>query len=110
VNDATVTAPLASFAGRRVHAVAGIGDPQRFFAQLRSLSIDPIEHPFPDHHRYTATDLAFPDSAPILMTEKDAVKCTTFADGRSWYLPIEARLAPALVPHIEEKLRGPQAA
>ncbi len=110
VTDATVTTPLASFAGQRVHAVAGIGDPSRFFAQLRALAVDPIEHPFPDHHRFSAADLAFAEGEPVLMTEKDAVKCTAFADGRCWYLPIEARLDPALIPRIEERLRGPQAA
>lgn len=110
VNDATVTVPVAEFAGRRVHAVAGIGDPNRFFAQLRSLAIDPVPHPFPDHHRFSASDLAFAGADPILMTEKDAVKCAAFADGRCWYVPVEARLDPALVPRIEEKLRGSQAA
>ena len=98
------------FTGRRVHAVAGIGHPQRFFAQLRVLGIEALEHPFPDHHRFAPGDLAFGDDLPVLMTEKDAVKCRAFADERCWYLPVEARLDPTLVPRIEEKLRGSQAA
>jgi tetraacyldisaccharide 4'-kinase len=110
VAGAKETTPLTTFAGQRLHAVAGIGDPSRFFAQLRALSVDAIEHPFPDHHRFSAADLAFPAAEPILMTEKDAVKCVAFADRRCWYLPIEARLDPALIPRIEEKLRGSQAA
>jgi len=102
--------PAGAFAGRRAHAVAGIGNPARFFAQLREHGVDPIEHPFPDHHRFTAGDIAFGDELPVLMTEKDAVKCGRFADRRCWYLPVEARLPPSLVARIEEKLRGPQAA
>jgi tetraacyldisaccharide 4'-kinase len=103
-------AVATEFAGRRVHAVAGIGNPHRFFAQLRALGIVPVEHPFPDHHRFEAGDLVFGDDLPVLMTEKDAVKCTAFADERCWYLPVVARLDPNLVPRIEETLRGSQAA
>jgi tetraacyldisaccharide 4'-kinase len=102
--------PAGAFAGRRAHAVAGIGNPARFFAQLREHGVDPIEHPFPDHHRFAAGEIAFGDDLPVLMTEKDAVKCLRFADRRCWYLPVEARLDPSLVARIEEKLRGSQAA
>ena len=83
---------------------------QRFFDLLRALGFDPICHAFPDHHRYTRADLAFPDAAAILMTEKDAVKCAAFADGRCWYLPIRARIEPALVARLERTIRGRQAA
>jgi tetraacyldisaccharide 4'-kinase len=71
---------LQSFAGSRVHAVAGIGNPQAFFDALSvaGLTIDP--HPLPDHARLTPRDIAFPDGAPVLMTEKDAVKCRPGAD------------------------------
>jgi len=82
--------PLASFAGQRVHAVAGIGNPGRFFGQLRGAGLDPLEHALPDHHQFTASDLAFGDERPVLMTEKDAVKCQSFADHRLWYVPVEA--------------------
>ncbi|NKF22473.1 tetraacyldisaccharide 4'-kinase [Solimonas marina] len=84
--------PLAAWRGQRVHAVAGIGDPTRFFATLRDAGLDVIEHPFADHHAYTAADLAFGDARPVLMTEKDAVKCTLFGDGRLWSLPVVAWL------------------
>jgi len=93
-----------------VHAVAGIGNPTRFFRQLQSLGIRAVAHPFPDHHRFVAADLAFPNAEAILMTEKDAVKCAAFADARCWYLPVAARIDPALVARVEEKLRGLQAA
>ncbi len=93
-----------------IHAIAGIGDPSRFFALLRRLGLDPVCHAFPDHHRYIAADLAFPDAMAILMTEKDAVKCAAFADGRCWFLPIRARIDPALIARLERTIRGRQAA
>jgi len=77
--------------GRRVHAVAGIGNPQRFFATLRGLGMQPVEHVFPDHHRYRPADLAFGDALEIVMTAKDAVKCATFATGGMWYLRVAVR-------------------
>jgi len=84
------TRPLAHFRGRRVHAVAGIGNPARFFAELRAHGLEVIEHAFPDHHPYLAAELAFADELPVLMTEKDAVKCVSFADARLWYVPVTA--------------------
>jgi tetraacyldisaccharide 4'-kinase len=93
-----------------VHAVAGIGNPGRFFDLLRRLGLEPVCHAFPDHHRYVRADLEFPDATAILMTEKDAVKCAAFADGRCWYLPIRARIEPALIARLERTLRGRQAA
>jgi tetraacyldisaccharide 4'-kinase len=86
-------APLACLAGKRVHAVAGIGNPQRFFAQLAAAGIEVIGHPFPDHHRYQAGELQFGDGLPLLMTEKDAVKCRGFAVANCWYLPVAASFA-----------------
>lgn len=100
----------AAWLGGIVHAVAGIGDPARFFDLLRALGFDPRCHAFPDHHRYTRADLVFPDAAAVLMTEKDAVKCTAFADSRWWYLPIRARIDPDLVARVERTIRGRQAA
>jgi tetraacyldisaccharide 4'-kinase len=81
---------LAAFRGRRVHAVAAIGNPQRFFDELAGLGIEVIAHPFPDHHAFTARELAFGDALPVLMTEKDAVKCAAFAEARLWYVPVSA--------------------
>lgn len=81
----------------RVHAVAGIGNPQRFFAQLRAMGLDPVEHTFADHHRFRASELAFGDGRPIVMTEKDAVRCAGLAAGRRdlFYLPVAAVLPEA---------------
>jgi tetraacyldisaccharide 4'-kinase len=86
--------PLAAFRGQRVHAVAGIGNPARFFAELRAHGLEVIAHPFPDHHPLLAAELAFGDELPVLMTEKDAVKCPALGDPRLWYVPVTAQLAP----------------
>jgi tetraacyldisaccharide 4'-kinase len=110
VNAPAMTAPAHHFRKGGVHALAGIGNPQRFFDHLARLGVAAVPHPFPDHHRFAAADLALPGAALVVMTEKDAVKCAAFADDRCWYLPVTARLDPALVRRIEEKLRGPQAA
>lgn len=84
--------PPSDFASGPVHAVAGIGNPARFFATLRALGLEPIEHPFPDHHPFGKGELDFNDTAPVLMTEKDAVKYLDYAGRRHWYLPVTARL------------------
>ena len=87
--------PLTAFAGRRVHAVAGIGHPQRFFEMLRGLDIGVVPHAFGDHHAFTADDLQFGNDLPVLMTEKDAVKCAPFADARCFAIPVDAELPAA---------------
>lgn len=108
VGDAAAPRPLGDFAGEPVHAVAGIGNPQRFFALLRSHGLELIEHPFPDHHPFGAGDLRFGDALPVLMTEKDAVKCRAFADARLWCVPVTAQLAEAasqaLLARVRERL------
>jgi tetraacyldisaccharide 4'-kinase len=88
--------PLADFSGQRVHAVAGIGYPPRFFRQLRAAGLDVIEHAFADHHRYLMHDLDFRDNLPVLMTEKDAVKCRNMQLPGLWAVPVSARLSQAL--------------
>ena len=110
VNAPGVTAGAGAFHAAGVHALAGIGNPERFFAQLRALGIAATTHALPDHHRFSAADLALPGATAIVMTEKDAVKCTALADDRCWYLPVRARMEPALVARVEEKMRGSQAA
>jgi tetraacyldisaccharide 4'-kinase len=109
VDDPRITAPASAFLGPGVHALAGIGHPDRFFRGLASMGITAHTHPFPDHHRFTPGDLDIADARAILMTEKDAVKCEAFAGERCWYLPVTARIDAALVALIEGKLRGPQA-
>lgn len=90
----------------RCHAVAGIGHPRRFFDTLRSAGAEPIEHPFPDHHPFTAKDLEFADDLQVVMTEKDAVKCRQFASAKHWYLPVEAELSEAFWRDLLARLVG----
>jgi len=98
---------------KRVHAVAGIGEPARFFRHLEALGLEVLPHPFPDHHAFVASDLEFGDALPIVMTEKDAVKCNLLvgaaaaaARERSWVLPVSAELDAAFGAMLDEKLRG----
>ena len=69
---------ISALQGKRLHAVAGIGNPARFFASLRELGLDALGHAFPDHHAYQPHDLAFEQCDYVLMTAKDAVKCRAF--------------------------------
>jgi tetraacyldisaccharide 4'-kinase len=87
---------LSSLRGRPVHAVAGIGNPQRFFDRLARHGLRVTRHPFPDHYAYRPADLDFGDDAPVLMTEKDAVKCSEFARAHWWALTAEVRLESGL--------------
>ena len=98
--------PLTEFAGFRVHAVAGIGNPGRFFESLRSHGIEILEHAFTDHHALTEADLDFSDANPILMTEKDAVKCGAFASSRCWQVPVSAELPDSFFDAIDQRLRS----
>lgn len=98
-----------TFAGQRVHAVAGIGDPNRFFLHLARFGIRVMPHPFPDHYRFRAEDLEFDDAAPVVMTEKDAVKCRHFAQRRHWVLPVRAVLDDAFGEWLLKRLGGPKA-
>ncbi|WP_421570150.1 tetraacyldisaccharide 4'-kinase [Stenotrophomonas sp. PD6] len=86
---------LAHFRGQRVHAVAGIAHPQRFFDMLRAHGIGVVPHAFADHHAYQASDLRFGSELPVLMTEKDAVKCKVFANEWHFAVPLAADLPAA---------------
>ncbi len=97
---------LADWQGRRVHAVAAIGHPRRFFDSLRAAGLDVIEHGFPDHHAFTPGELDFADQLPLLMTDKDAVKCGRFAQAHWWRLPVQAQLPPAFYEALAERLAG----
>jgi len=113
----------SDFHGMKLHAIAGIGHPQRFFDHLNNMGLMVQIHPFPDHHRYTPIDLAYADADAILMTEKDAVKCAALsnlgiwateirATEKYWVLRVDAQLDPALTHHILERIapNGRQAA
>ncbi len=87
------TRSLDAFKGTRVHAVAAIGNPQQFFAALQEIGIEVAPHPLPDHAQPTADDIRFPDQLPVLMTEKDAVKCRAIADQRHWAVRMDVMVS-----------------
>lgn len=99
-------ASLDAFAHRRVHAVAGIGNPRRFFDSLRACRIDVVEHAFPDHHLFRASDLAFGDDLPVLMTDKDAVKCRSFAMPDWWQVAVQAQLPERFFDALASRIRA----
>lgn len=81
--------PLSAFKSKRVHAIAGIGNPARFFNALMAEGLQVIEHSFPDHHVFDEKEINFQDDLPVVMTEKDAVKCRNIANSNHWALPID---------------------
>ena len=89
---------------KQVHAVAGVGNPNRFFDLLSRLGFEFDKSPFPDHHKYNKRDLYFLDHLPILMTEKDAAKCKHFNNSKIWYLSIEAKIESQFIDRLEEKI------
>ncbi len=96
--------PLEAFAGQRVHAVAGIGNPQRFFIALRAHGIEVAAHAFADHHAFAPSDLEFGDGLPVLMTEKDAIKCMDFGMPGLWCVPVRAELPQAFLEQLMARL------
>ena len=101
--------PTDFFNGKQVHAVAGIGNPQRFFNALAGLGCQPSCHAFPDHHPFTAEDLAFGDSLPIIMTEKDAVRLPSLGaqlQGDLWYLEVAAQVDLQAITKLIEKAKA----
>ncbi len=97
---------LDDFVGAPLHAVAGIGNPERFFAALRARGLDLIPHAFADHHVFQPGDFAFDDGGMLLMTEKDAVKCADFARPNWWQLPVRAELPEAFLDALAQRLCG----
>jgi tetraacyldisaccharide 4'-kinase len=95
---------LSSWQGKRVHAVAGIGNPERFFAQLEQCGLQVERHALADHHHYQTSDFKWTD-APVVMTEKDAVKCQGFELENLWYVPVQAQLSAKFVAALKAKMQ-----
>ena len=110
--------PLADFKGQSVHAVAAIGHPERFFNTLVNAGLKPNKHAFPDHYAFQRDDFNFEEAPgsdgeeglsterPIIMTEKDAVKCQSFDLDNAWYLPVSACLNGDLTGQIINTLEN----
>ncbi len=101
LNDERSLEDISRFEGTRVRAIAGVGNPQRFFDVLRQYGLIVEAHPFPDHHAYTENDLAFGDDLPLLMTEKDAVKCRRIFHGEAWVVRVEAQPEASFVNRLD---------
>ena len=111
LDQPAITRPASDFAGQRLHALAGIGNPERFFTTLRTLGLELVStRAFGDHHVFSREELLVPPGELLLLTEKDAVKCATFAPADTWVLPVEARIADTALDHLLERLHGPETA
>jgi tetraacyldisaccharide 4'-kinase len=99
---------LESFRGRTVQAVAAVGHPEAFFASLRAAGLEVVAHPLPDHAAIDPAGLRLPPGATVLMTAKDAVKCTNDAQADWWYVEldvaIERETARELVALVLERI------
>lgn len=91
---------ISDFRNQPVNAIAGIGNPDRFFNFIRTHGIRTNTRAFPDHHLFTAEDISFPDHEVLFMTEKDAVKCQRFARDNWWYIPVDAVLPDDFGVHL----------
>ena len=107
--NGSLTRPLERFAGKTVHAVAAIGNPQRFFDLLRGWGIQVIEHRFPDHAALSRSDLKFADDFEVFMTEKDAVKLERDMKDKYWFVPVRLEMDPLhaapMLAQIESRVR-----
>ncbi len=103
--DSTKTIPVSSLLDQSVHAIAGIGNPDRYFSYLRNQKLKLIMHEFPDHYPYTPEDINFNDGLPVVMTEKDAVKCASYATKLHWYLPISAALPESFTYRLDTLMK-----
>lgn len=103
--DENLHRPLADFAQAPCRAVAGIGNPARFFAHLRAAGLRPEPEAFPDHHPFAREDI-WADTRPVLMTEKDAVKCRPFAGAQHWYVPVSAVVPQGFEDELLNRLKA----
>jgi len=108
VNDHSNTMALENLQGKTIHAVAGIGHPERFFDMLQALGLTIIEHPFLDHYAYQFEDIDFGENTIVLMTEKDAVKCEKIANETHWFVPVIADLEEKFETEFLKKLASVQ--
>jgi tetraacyldisaccharide 4'-kinase len=105
LKDPTKTMPISNLNGQSVHAVAGIGNSNRYYSYLRNQKLNLIIHDYPDHHSFTAEDIKFNDGLEVVMTEKDAVKCNDYATGHHWYLPITATLPESFTVRLDSLMK-----
>jgi tetraacyldisaccharide 4'-kinase len=103
VSNSSLVRTAEDFRGLIIHAVAGIGRPQKFFQTLRRLNLTVVGHAFPDHYMFRPVDSSFEDKT-VIMTEKDAVKCDKILNENFWYLEVRAKLDDEFVKVLLDKL------
>jgi tetraacyldisaccharide 4'-kinase len=108
VNSPGTQTSIFNFVGQTVHAVAGLGAPQRFFDAIEAKGISIVKHPFPDHYAFQKHDFNFKQPHPILMTEKDAVKCQGMVSDNAWFVSVQVSLPEGLIEHIIRRLTDGQ--
>jgi len=108
MDSSTKITSITDYKNKTVHAIAGIASPERFFEQLRMYGVKVIEHPYADHYQFSQSDLEFDDEFPVLMTEKDAVKCFALKHKNCSYISVKATLSMDLVGSIIAKLDLPK--
>lgn len=100
---------IKAYQGKHIHAVAGIGNPERFFESLERLGLSVVRHAYPDHHDFKPEDLTFKTPAPIIMTEKDAVKCASWLrHGDCWALKIRVTIEERFSRMVGQSIRDIQ--
>lgn len=104
VKDKNRTLAISEMANKKAHAIAGIGNNERFFKTLETLNISIERHPFEDHYDYQPADLQFDDDLAIIMTEKDSVKCKNFVPDNAWFLKVNAQLSSLFYQNLDNKL------
>lgn len=100
IHNHAITKDLAEWRNETVHAVAGIGNPQRFFNALKAMGLNVIEHAYPDHILLSREDVSFSDQLSVLMTEKDAVKCQQYNLNNTWYIPVNTELPNGFIGRV----------
>lgn len=106
LSDPQRTAHPRDLIGKDIFAIAGIGNPARFFQHLRNMGLKFREKAFPDHHSFAPKDFQSIQADAVLMTEKDAIKCGAFAQKEWWYLPVSAVVEESLMAFVLKKLKG----
>lgn len=106
VKNNTLIKNAQDFPDENIHAVAGIGNPERFFALLEKIGLQITKNVFPDHHVFEPQDFSFAYNDIVIMTEKDAIKCESFAKDNWWYLKIETFLDNSFAVELLKKITG----
>lgn len=104
VGDVAHALNLCSLSGQQVHAVAGIGNPERFFTMLEAAGLVVHRHAWPDHHHFSGNEVQFADELLVLVTEKDAVKVARYAHDRLYAVPIDVQLPAACIDQLQARL------